>query len=173
MSNPGISPNVSLAFSVKSRGALQTPNDTPGTLVSVLARISDKCCSLDMIRMNGNLPIGALDVIDTDKLGASDLFNVVLKVSHRPGLADKVFVCASIIDTETRLTIFSSFDGNGRSRRVGALLYYIIVEHILNTLIDHGFSAWVSSIRTPAHRFGTRGKGKRCFGSVILTQLRS
>eukprot|EP00904_Undaria_pinnatifida_P003329 jgi/Undpi1/12998/HiC_scaffold_7.g02662.m1 len=30
--------------------------------------------------MNGNLPIGALDVSDTDKLGASDLFNVVLKV---------------------------------------------------------------------------------------------
>ena len=127
-----------------------------------------------MIRVNGNLPISALDVSGTDKLGASDHVNVILKISHRPGLADKVFVyCTSIINTETRLTILASHDGDGGSPRARALLYYIIVEHILNTLVDNGLSARISSIRTTAHRFGMSGKGKRCFGSVALTQLRS
>ena len=127
-----------------------------------------------MIRVNGNLPISALDVSDTDKFGASDNVNVVLKISHRPGLADKVFVdCTYNINTETRLTILASCDGNGRSSWVRALLYYIIAEHILNTLVDNGFSARVSSIRTTAHRFGMIGKGKRCFSNVALTQLRS
>ena len=72
---------------MKSHGALQT---TKGIrFITVLARICDKCCSLDMIRVNGNMPIGALEVSDTDELGASDHVNVDLKVSHRSGLADK------------------------------------------------------------------------------------
>ena len=55
-----------------------------------------------MTRVNGNLPRGALDVSDTDELGASDYINVVFKISHQLGLADKVFVdCTSIIITET------------------------------------------------------------------------
>ena len=100
-----------------------------------------------MIRVNGNLPICVLDVSDTDTFGASDQVNVVLKISHRPGLADDVFVdCTCIINTETRLTILASYDGNGRSPRARALLDYIIVEHILNTLVDNGFSARVSSM---------------------------
>ena len=158
-------------FCEKPRGIANTKRRT---FITVLARINDKCCSLDMIRVNGNLPICALDVGDSDKFGASDHVNVVLKISHRPGLADKVFAdCTSIINTEARLTILASYDGNGRSPRARVLLYYIIVEHILNTLIDHGFSTRVSSIRTTAHRFGMSGKGKRWFGSVALTQLRS
>ena len=166
---------------MKNHGAQQTPSSIRlyeylPELVTVLARNinSDKCCSLDTMRVNGNLPIRALDVSDTDKRGASDHANVVLKICLRPGLADKVFVgCTSIINTGTRLTLFARYDGNGRSLRARALLYYIIVEHIRNTLEDHGFSARVSSIRTTTHRFGMIGNGKRVFGDVLLTQLRT
>ena len=76
-----------------------------------------------MIRVDANLPISVLDVSDTDTLGALDHVNVLLNISHRPDLADKVFVdCTSIINTETRWIILASYDDNGRCPRARAHL---------------------------------------------------
>ena len=97
--------------------------------------------------INRNIQMRALDVSDTDKFYAAADVNFVLNISHRPGLADKVLIDGtSIINTETRLTILASRIGNGKWSRARAPLYFIFVEHILTTHVDHGLSALGASM---------------------------
>ena len=65
-----------------------------------------------ILYVNGNLPRSALDVSDAQLLGASNHVNVILKISHRPSLADKVFVGFYFYNQhENEVTILASYDG--------------------------------------------------------------
>ena len=140
---------------------------------TVLAIISDKCYSLDIIKVNRNLPIDSLDVGGTDLVGASNHVKIIIISSHRPGLADKVLGDGnSKTIPEASLAIRSSYDGNGTSPRARALLYDIIVEHILSSRSGHGFSVRVTSIAATANRLGTSGEGDLALAVLDLHSAR-
>lgn len=122
--------------------------------------------------MNGKLPIRVLDVSDTDTIGAADRVNVVTKISRQPGLAEKIFVvCTPIINTETRLG--ASLQGTMVTGGQSAPPLYNRLDEILNTNVDHGFSAQVSSKKPTANRCVIIGEGGRSSSVVVLIQLLS
>ena len=83
-------------------------------IITVFSVVGDKRCSLDTVRVNGDLPVCALYVSDTNELGPSDHVYVVFEIRRRQGLTDKMLIDRTpVIDTEPRLTIFASHYRNG------------------------------------------------------------
>lgn len=97
------------------------------TLIIVLVIIGGKRCSADVVRViNGNLPIGDLDVNNAGELGASDHVDVALEIFD--GQVLRMTLSLVVHRYSTNEVVLARVDGDWRAPPTLVLFNDVIVD---------------------------------------------